>query len=240
MLFSPGQRLALALFPKTAGRSLTAWFEAAFPDVVWAEPGKPHIPVLKGLVKLGLLPEPPTRPRSMRRLLMGPFSKRPAAGTLPDKLMIIGVVREPFEMLVSLYAFWRRVSTLDKWPVGGLPYVAATGSFREFIELGVVKRRFYHYHDFFGVGSVAWPATRLLDFNGLEPGLQTVCREHGIEPPANLPQVNVAPRSHDFDAHRAQVSDLLPAIHEMFRWYYEEAETILVRGDAAPPNRVAA
>jgi hypothetical protein len=238
MFYSPSQRLALARFPKTAGSSLTTWFLEAFPDTVSADPNDPHVPVVDSLRRLGLIAR---RSRSSwRRLLTAPFAGRRKTPPLHEGLLIIGVLRDPFEVLVSLYSYWRRRASFEYHAPGSIGHVATTQSFREFVVRAVVDERLPRYEKFFGVGSEAWPATKLLDFRHLEPGLREVCRDHGIEPPVSLPKANVAPQVHDYEACRDEVTDLLPAIRSRFRWYYEEAQSIMVRGDAAAMGREAA
>ena len=44
------------------------------------------------------------------------------------------------------------------------------------------------------LGGPAWATTRLIDFQAIEPGLETVCEEFGIEPPVFLGRLNASPR----------------------------------------------
>jgi hypothetical protein len=237
MLYSKSQRLALARYPKTAGTSLTAWFESTFPDGVWAQPGDPHIPVFESLRRLRLIDD---QPRSAWQRILRNMSVWRSPSPLRRRILIIGVLREPLEMLVSLYAYWRRLEASYSRPPGSPAHTAATQGFREFVMVSVVQKRLPNYVEFFNVGGPAWPDTRLLDFRHLESGLRAVCRDHGIEPPASLPVANIAPHNHDFEAFFDEVTDLLPAIRLRFRWYYEEAQSIMVRDDAEALGHKAA
>jgi hypothetical protein len=237
MLYSPSRRLALAHFPKTAGTSLTNWFTRSFPDFVTPDPNDPHVQVLPSLRRLGLLPKPP---RSRWRRLLSNVLTRGRPGRLAEGFLIIGVLRDPFEMLVSLYAYWRRRATVQPRPPGSLAHTAATRSFRDFVVEAVVRQRLPNYHQFFGVGSVAWRHTKLLDFRSLETSLRRVCEEHGIHVPIELPTANVAPQRHDLAGFHEEVSDLLPDLHARFRWYYEEADRIMVKAEPPTTRRAAA
>jgi hypothetical protein len=237
MIYSPTKRVALARYPKTATTSLTEWFEIAFPDAVSAHAMNPHVPVTEALHRLGLGRD--HQPSGWREVLRHPFARRPA---MPR--VVIGVIREPAAMLTSLYTYWRRRASVKPRRPGTLPHTAATDSFHAFVTQAVVNRKFPNYFEFFGVGGEAWPVTRLIDFQCLDSGFRAVCSEFGIEPPASLPSENKAPQTAEEKAiHttiRAQLPGLLPAIRQRYRWYYEEAESIMVRGDAPPASRRAA
>jgi hypothetical protein len=147
----------------------------------------------------------------------------------PCDVRIIGVVREPFEMLVSLYEYWRRYDFREE-PAVGLIRTARTGTFRQFLELAVGERQLVNYHTHFDVGGPAWAGTRLLDFQSLEPALETVCAEFGIEAAAGLGCLNAAPRRRDVGGYLAEAGGLVFEVRSYFRWYYEEATRIMIRG----------
>jgi hypothetical protein len=228
MLYSPNCRVALARFPKTAGTSLANWFEAEFPDAVLADSQDPHVPVFLGLQRFGYASG--CRQRSWRRLMQWPFSHESTASKAPVYPLIIGVLREPFEMLVSLFNYWRRRVTLEPGAGGSLGHIAVTRDFTEFLRAAVVERKMPTYRRFFDVGGPAWSTTRLLDFRSLKPALEEVCREHGIRPPAWLPAANVAPQAHDLAVYRDQAGPLLGAVQARYRWYYRHADRVMIRG----------
>ncbi len=239
MLYSPSQGVALARHPKTASTSLSAWFEGEFPDTVAADAIDVHVRVLPALRTLRLIKEP--RPSSWRRRLEKARLCRPREPRLSnDVRVIIGVIREPFEMLVSLYSYWRRRSTVVPRRPGTLPHTAATASFRDFVVQAAIERRLPSYDEFFGVGSEAWSVTKLIDFRHLSTGLEAVCREFNVAPLVAVPSINLSPQNHDLAAYRDEVKFLLPAIRSRYRWYYEEAEKIMIRGEAASATSRAA
>jgi hypothetical protein len=49
MLYSPAARVAFAHYPKTAGCSMTEWFQRVFPEAAHVDPDNPHVPVRASL-----------------------------------------------------------------------------------------------------------------------------------------------------------------------------------------------
>lgn len=250
MLFSPWSRLALAHYPKTAGSSLTEWFLATLSDAHEVAPGDPHMPVRPALRKAGILrPRARTGPALFRdkvvreavRLVTG----RPAA--VPEILAhsdvhIIGVIREPFEMLVSLYEYWRRIR-FDVEPLQPLIRTARSGTFREFLTGVVDGHSLPDYARFFDVGGPLWANTRLLDFASLGPALVEVCDELGISPPQSLGTCNAAPKKiRDLGGYYEEAGPLAFRVRSHFGWYYDEGVRLMRRGDRADrqsPRRAA-
>jgi hypothetical protein len=239
MLFSPLGQIAFAHYPKTAGCSLTAWLSGVYPDASYVEPGNCHMPVRMSLEQLGLV-----TPSFQRNLLMRNWLRLVGQGTpglvaetqLAD-LRIVGVLREPFDMLISLYEYWRRYD-FDEEPEATLIHSARTGSFREFLALAVGDRLLANYHTYFDVGGPAWHSTRLLDFQSLKPALAEVCEEFGIEPPAGLDRRNAAPQPiHNADFYLAEAGSLVFEVRNHFRWYYEEASQVMIRGRQTTARR---
>jgi hypothetical protein len=230
MLYSPAAHLAFAHYPKTAGSSLTAWFRRSFPDSSYVEQGNCHMPVRTALERLGLVPTMAGRSRLVRECLRILQQFAPARCNLP----IIGVVREPFEMLISLYEYWRRCEFTEE-PEGDLIRAARTGTFRPFLELAVGEKLLANYETYFDVGGPAWATTRLIDFQCLRPGLAAVCQEFGIDPPAEILRMNAAPCRHrDAGGYLAEAGAFVFEVRSHFRWYYDEAVRTMVRGPAAP------
>jgi hypothetical protein len=233
MLFSPASQIAFAHYPKTAGSSLTRWFRDHFFDAVYIEPGNCHMPVRMSLEEIGLVTARQKRPRLVRGCLRLAERIAPALLTSTERcdLRIMGVLREPFEMLVSLYEYWRRYEFREE-PVEGLIRTARTSTFRKFLQLAVAERQLSNYRDYFDVGGPAWPTTRLLDFQSLEPALAQVCDEWGVRPPASLRRLNAAPHERrDLGGYLAEAGSLVFEVRSHFRWYYEEATRIMIRGE---------
>jgi hypothetical protein len=241
MLLSPLGQIAFAHYPKTAGCSLTDWFRGLFPDAAYVEPGNCHMPVRMSLEQLGLVAPRRRRSRLVRTCLrvVNQIAPRPACDTPRVDLKIIGVLRDPFEMIVSLYEYWRRYE-FDEEPEATLIHTARTGTFREFLALAVGERLLANYHTYFDVGGPAWRSTRLLDFQSLEPGLAAICDEFGIEAPAVLDRRNAAPQAHrDMGRYLAEAGGLVFEVRRHFRWYYEEASQIMIKGHRTAVRRAA-
>ena len=236
MLYSRFHDIAFAHYPKTAGHSLVEWFRSVFPDASFAEPPSrydvSHLPVRDSLIRLGLVAAPAEAPRNPLSRLLLRVTGRPRASANDDRCptRIIGVVREPLEMLVSLYEYWRA------FPFGVEPdeafiRSARVGTFRDFLEIGVLRGVLWNYDTFFDVGGPAWPTTRLIDFRHLDAGLASVCREFGIQSQVPLARRNAGPHhGRALASYRDAAGPLLAEVHRHFHWYYEQGDTAIVRG----------
>ena len=211
---------------------MIAWFSRVFPDAVYVEPGNCHLPVRMTLERLGLAtPSRGSLQMSLQRLGL---VATPRAG-----LRIIGVVREPFEMLVSLFEYWRRFE-FDEEPQDTLIHIARTGTFRDFLALAVGEGLLANYHIFFDVGGPAWPTTRLLDFHSLQPALAAVCNEFGIKAPETLERLNAAPQQVcDLTRYRDEAGSLVAAVHRHFAWYYRKGVRLRISPGSRASRRAA-
>lgn len=240
MLVSQVHRVAFAHYPKTAGSSLQRWFLDAFSDAALLVPDNPHLPVAESLRML----RPHRWQRRLHRLrsralsLVTPASsaRRPA---WPGGLRIVGAIREPFEMLVSLYEFWQREPFATP-PTDAFINCARQGRFRDFLAAAVIGGRVDPYERFFDMGGPAWPDTVLLDFASIEPALRSLSADLGIPAPKPLPQLNRSPGGHrDLDRFRDEAGPLLAEVRRHFRWYYEEGVYLMLRGDRPGVARAA-
>lgn len=239
MLYSDRFGIGLARHPKTASSALTVWFLKNFPDAHASDPHDPHMTVPASLRRFGLVSEPRATP-NWHRMLPKAIRPRSALPRLAREVTVIGVVREPFEMLVSLYSFWRRRAGAKQRRPGSLSYTAAQGSFRDFVVHAVVEGKLPNYRDFFGVGLPEQPRLKLIDFRSICSGLEAVCREHGLTASTCLSVANMAPAGHDFERFRDEVRFLIPAIRSRYRWYYEEAGRFMATSSGSPTLRPAA
>jgi hypothetical protein len=250
MLYSPSMNIGFAHYPKTAGHSLTKWFREAFPDASLIEQHPRyevnHLSVRYSLERLGLVePCPPSDSSRRRRIARASADlvrslgswiparrERSTGGKTPCVPRIIGVVREPFQMLVSLFEYWRGYDFSEE-PSQPLIRCARTGTFHRFLEMAVVEHAVQNYRDFFDMDGPASAHTRLLDFNALKPALLQVCREFGVEVPADrLGVLNTGPNRHrSLEHYRVAAGNMLPEVRSHFRWYYEEGVHLMVKGN---------
>ena len=240
MLVSHVHRVAFAHYPKTAGSSLQRWFLDAYPDAALLVPDNPHLSVAESLQMM--------RPHRWQRRLHRLRSRAlalvaPAASTrgraAPGGLRIVGAIREPFEMLVSLYEFWQREPFATP-PTDAFINCARQGRFRDFLAAAVIGGRVDPYERFFDVGGPAWRDTVLLDFASIEPALRALSADLGIPEPKPLPQLNRSPGGHrDLDRFRDEAGPLLAEVRRHFRWYYEEGVYLMLRGEQPGLARAA-
>jgi hypothetical protein len=237
VLYSPSHDIGFAHYPKTGGISVGTWFRSAFPDAVVPDPPEftdvSHVAVRASLERFGLVAAPmPMFDNPACRILSRTARRLDTVGFLrrcPTR--IIGVIRDPLEMLSSLYEFWRHYP----FPAApGQPFIviARTRAFRDFVHAAVVDRMLLNYERFFDVDGPAWHTTRLVDFHHLDAGLAAVCKEFGIPAPAQLQRLNVgAHRDLAIDRYEAEAGPLMKDVRRYFRWYYDNAARVAVRGE---------
>lgn len=239
MLVSRKHDIAFAHYPKTAGKSLQTWFMETFPDAVLLDEGNPHLDVTPSLQRLR-----PSRwarrANDISRQSLGLVSRSLArrCRLFPDSLRIVGVLRDPFEMLVSLFEFWKR-TWFPVEPTDPFMCCARRGTFHDFVAAAVIGGRVKTYEKFFDVGGPLWRNTHLLDFESLQPALDTVCGTLGIRNARPLPSLNCAPEGRrDLSPYREEAGPLFIEVRRYFRWYYEEGVHLAIRGGR--PLRAAA
>ena len=238
MLISRTHKLAFAHYPKTAGTSLQRWFLDTCPDAELLVRDNPHYPVSPSLRRL----RPPAFQRRLGRLTHR--SLKLLSPTLADRLRplhaslrIVGVIRDPFEMLVSLFEFWQREPA-----VAGSKdaFIGCTQhhTFRDFVAAAVIGGRILSYDQFFDVGGPLWQNTTLLDFESLQPALQAFCDDNGLGHARPLPSLNRSAGGRDIQRYVDEAGPLMADVRRHFRWYYEEGVHLMIRGEK--PLRAAA
>ena len=238
MLVSRNHRIAFAHYPKTAGTSLQRWFIDTCPDAELLVPENPHLTVKTSLKML--------RPRSLNRELgrLTHQSLKLWSPTLADRysplhtsLRIVGVIRDPFEMLVSLFEFWKREPAVAD---STDPFIGCTQhhTFRDFLAAAVIGGRIPNYQQFFDVGGPLWHNTTLLDFESLQPALQAFCEDNGLGHAHPLPLLNRSEGKRDIERYVDEAGSLMADVRRYFRWYYEVGMHLMIRG--RQPLRAAA
>ena len=224
MLYSPRHSIAFAHYPKTAGHSLVKWFRATFPDARFINPDPihpvSHLSVRESLDRLGIARQPFRFLGRSGRNAVGSLARHILPFPQPQ-LRIIGVVREPMSMLVSLFEYWKTYD-FGTEPITPLIAAARTGSFPTFLHRAVVRRELPKYDNFFDVGGAAWENTRLLDLETLDEDLAELTEAWGIETPVpRLERCNVGPRQvRDLSPYVDEAGALATVARSYFGWYY--------------------
>lgn len=230
MIHSAAGNIAFAHYPKTAGCTMFQWFTTAFPDAMHLDPERPHMNVRRSL-RFTAAGGTPAISSGLRLLNPADWlaTRRQRIAAANADLRIIGVIREPFEMLVSLYEFWKK--TPADMEVSPFIDAARNGTFRDFLWMAVVQKEMPKYEEFFDVGGPAWANTRLIDFSALESGLAAVCEEFGIHDTPRLERINAGGgRQRSLEDYRASVATMMINVRSHFRWYYEHGVRLAIRG----------
>ena len=224
MLYSRQHSIAFAHYPKTAGHSMVKWFRATFPDAAFVKPDPihpvSHLSVRESLDALGIAPQPLRFLGRSGRNAVGSLARHLLPFPQPQ-LRIIGVVREPMSMLVSLFEYWKDYD-FGTEPITPLIAAAQTGSFRSFLERAILRRELPKYDNFFDVGGEVWANTRLLDLESLDDDLADLTEAWGIESPVpRLDRCNVGRRQvRDLSPYLDEAGALVNAAKSYFGWYY--------------------
>jgi len=239
MLVSRRHNVALVRYPKTAGTSLHRWFMDTFPDATPVDPDNPHLGVEMGLQMLRPV-HWKRRALRLRHHSLSLLAIRPADDhrPFPGSLRIVGVLRDPLEMMASLFDYFRKAS-YEAEPEDSFTRCAYKGDFRDFVAAAVIGGRLLPYDRFFDVGGPTWPNTFLLDFHSLDSGLDALCSELGVPNRHPLQWLNRLPSARPaLERYREEAGPLIAEVHRYFRWYYEEGIHVVLR--ARRPARMAA
>ena len=175
MFYSPRGHIGFVHYPKTAGTSLQHWFRRVFPDGDLLDPENPHLTVASSLA--AVQERRKRAGRGWRKWVPSLLGGCPKRETVPR---IVGVIRDPLAMLVSLYEYWRRHDFAVE-PTAAFIGCARRESFHAFVRMAVVDGQAPTYEWFFDVGGPAWPSTRLINYHALERGLEELSGELGID-----------------------------------------------------------
>jgi hypothetical protein len=224
VLYSRKERIAFAHYPKTAGHSMVKWFRATFPDAAFVQPDPihpvSHLSVRESLDRLCIAPQPLRFLGRSGRNAVGSLARHILPFPQPQ-LRIIGVVREPMAMLVSLFEYWQSYN-FGAEPITPLIAAAKTGSFKTFLDRAILRRELPKYDNFFDVGGEVWANTRLLDLESLDNDLADLTEAWRIKSPMpRLDRCNVGPRPvRDLSPYLEEAGALATAARGYFGWYY--------------------
>lgn len=220
MLISASKCVAFAHFPKTAGTSLREFLMQQIPDMRPILPeGDVHMGVKEGT---GLLRQrfalTSRLTARVRSLLTGmPREALPH----PDRIYVLGVVREPFEMAISLFEYWNRVLRVGH---SSLSNAALRGDFISFLSiLAEDSSHFPTYRQFYHEGGPYWQRTVLVDFDHLHDGLNQAFDIMGIRVDmAKLPRRNTAVRVADGIRRREEeAGELAERVRSRYSWPWD-------------------
>jgi hypothetical protein len=233
VLYSRKERIAFAHYPKTAGHSMVKWFRATFPDAAFVQPDPihpvSHLSVRESLDRLCIAPQPLRFLGRSGRNAVGNLARHILPFPQPQ-LRIIGVVREPMAMLVSLFEYWQSYN-FGAEPITPLIAAAKTGSFKTFLDRAILRRELPKYDNFFDVGGEVWANTRLLDLESLDNDLADLTEAWRIKSPMpRLDRCNVGPRPvRDLSPYLEEAGALATAARSYFGWYYRRQAAAATR-----------
>lgn len=207
MLYSKEHNIGFVHYPKTAGHSVAFWFKRSFPDAVYLDPPAEH-----NVSHLGVKPS--------LRLLCTQGTKA------VSDLRIIGVMREPLSMMISLYKYWKtyKFSKPDK-ELPLLIQCARHKTFSEFVDLAVDGPNVETYKSFFDFRGPVWPETRIAAFESLQSGLFNILKELDLVSDKALSRLNVGPSSNE--SVPTIPCNTVTKLKKYFAWYYETGAHVL-------------
>ncbi len=215
MLYSKAHNLIFGHYPKTAGTSMLEWFQRVFPDALVLDQRNYHLDLRAGLRRLHL----------WNRQRMNPFHHKPR---------VIGVVREPFEMLVSLYEFWQRCPNHPD-PSCEIVNASRNYNFKAFLKLATDGHQVPRYEDFFALSHPGQSTVRLIDFDNLEAGLREALDTLDIDVDISLRRTNCSPSKRtDLSEYVEQAGPLMLDVHRYFAWYYTDGVHLMASGKGSP------
>jgi len=202
MLYIPKHHIAFVHYPKTAGTSVLHLLHGCFSDAV--ELGPTHCGI-----------------RESRRILRRPkhWSRTGFRGT--RSLKFFGVVREPKDMLVSLFSYWggRHTELRPEMPMHA---AVLANDFEKFIHHAVLKRDLPNYRNFFDFQGSCWRATRLILFDNIRAEVAALVRDMTSVTPPEISSYNSSPADpiKQEEYRGLAYGKFAGHITEYFKWYY--------------------
>jgi hypothetical protein len=224
MLISLQHKVAFAHYPKTAGTSLAQWFRETCPDATYLNPANPHLSVGESLrlLRQQLARSPAGRLRDVGARTARRIGLRSSAW--PDSSWrIFGVLRDPFELMISLYEYWRTYP-FEPGPRQPLIECAIRHTFRDFVAASVIGKAIAPYEVFFDSGGPLWHRTTLLHFSSLQEGVARMCSDTGLPSTCSLPFMNRTPDlGRDMRRYSEEIGSLMDDLKQHFSWYYRQS-----------------
>lgn len=180
MLVSLSHNLAFVHYPKTGGMSVTDLLTSCMPDARLIDPGSRHLDLPHGLKRL-MYQNRPIR-RRLAECLGRPIGRCDVTLPAPLELRVLGILRDPFEMTVSLFEYWGRKLPEDEKHHSPLASAATRGDFQTFLRIMASDcESFPTYRRFYDFGGPLWARTTLVDFAHLRSGLAEALARLGIK-----------------------------------------------------------
>jgi hypothetical protein len=231
MLYSKQYGLGFLHYPKTAGASLIRWFSGQTGDAKFVDDSS------VGVSHYGL--------RESRKLLLAQKLSRTPRPSLrvPNSLLgfasrhlkvrAFGVLRDPVDMLISLYEFWGQHPLTFNSPFP-LMRSARQDSFRVFVEMATITHPLPRYEDFFDFRGPNWSTTELAAFDHLKPGLRELCEKWSLDwEPEKLDHLNSGPGlGIPRDSYLAELGSSIELVYKHYAWYYSHGRELALRGGA--------
>jgi hypothetical protein len=227
MLVSVRHKIAFAHYHKTAGTSIRDWFREMCPDAEYLIPENPHLPVRESLrtLRRRLIRSPAWALRFTGAAALRSMGLKPHSWPDPQ-WRVFGVVRDRFEMMVSLYEYWRSYP----FPPGPRePFIecARRHTFRDFVAVGVIGQAVLPYERFFDRGGPLWGRTTLIEYKGLSQALPRFCEQAGLPSNVPLPVANRTPDiGRDLQRYASEIGTLMDDLRRHFNWYYDRPASI--------------
>jgi hypothetical protein len=221
VIYTNAHKIAFAHYPKCGGTSVTDWFRDTFEDAQFLEKERLHKRVshlnIRGAIDI-------VRSKQKNTFWRNNSDSNPPIAL--NELRIIGVLRDPFDMLISLYTYWKHVP-FSAFGVTELPIIIQTAreeTFCRFLEVAVLEKKIESYHAFFNIDGPLWHQTYLLPFENMGDALAKLCVELDLPASkAGLKRLNINPKpDRKIHTYLYEASSLLADIERYYSWYYTE------------------